>query len=219
MKIFADSTDRDEIEKLRQAGLIDGITTNPSLIAKSGRDMKEVLSDICQICAGLPVSAEVVATEWQAMLKQAEVLCAIADNIVIKLPLTLDGLRACQKLSADNIQTNVTLCFSAPQALMAARAGATYISPFIGRLDDAGLDGMNLIEEIRQIYDNYPEFDTQILAASIRSINHIRDAALAGADCATIPPALIFNSLKHILTDKGLADFLSDWNKTGQKIE
>lgn len=219
MKIFADSTDIQEILRLKEAGLIDGITTNPSLIAKNGGKLLEVLKEICSLCEGLPVSAEVVAEDFQTMCAEAEILRKIADNIVIKLPLTKNGLQACQKLSADNVKTNITLCFSATQALMAARAGATYISPFIGRLDDAGLDGMNLIDEIRTIYDNYPAFNTQILAASIRSVNHFRDAALAGADCATIPPALIFASLKHVLTDKGLADFLSDWQKTGQKIE
>ena len=159
-----------------------------------------------------------VATQWQEMCAQAEILQAIAPNIVIKLPLTKDGLQACRHLSAQDIKTNITLCFSAPQALWAAKAGATYISPFIGRLDDAALDGMGLIEEIRQVYDNYG-FTTEILAASIRSVNHLRDAALAGADCSTVPPAIIFASLKHVLTDKGLADFLKDWDKTGQTIE
>ncbi len=217
MKIFADSTDLAEIKQLQTAGLIEGITTNPSLIAKSGREMKAVLADICAICAG-PVSAEVVATEHRAMCAQAAILQAIAPNIVIKLPLTQDGLTACRTLSADGIKTNITLCFSAVQALWAAKAGATYISPFIGRLDDAALDGMRLIEEIRQVYDNYG-FATEILAASIRSVNHLRDAALMGADCATVPPSIISASLKHVLTDKGLADFLADWDKTGQTIE
>lgn len=219
MKIFADSTNIEEISQLMEMGLIDGITTNPSLIAKNGGKLSEILKEICSLCADLPVSAEVIAKDFKTMCDEADILKKIADNIVIKLPLTKDGLRACQKLSADNVKTNITLCFSATQALMAARAGATYISPFVGRLDDAGLDGMNLIDEIRAIYDNYSDFNTQILAASVRSVNHIRDAALAGADCVTIPPALILASIKHVLTDKGLADFLNDWQKTGQKIE
>lgn len=218
MKIFADSTDCNQIAQLQETGLIEGVTTNPSLIAKSGRPIKEVLQEICEICTGLPVSAEVVAQDWQTMCEEGKKLRGLADNIVVKLPLTLDGLRACGVLSAQDIETNVTLCFSSVQALMAARAGATYISPFIGRLDDAAVDGSQLIDEIRQIYDNYA-FETQILAASIRSVNHLRLAALSGADCATLPPDTIFASLKHILTDKGLTDFLSDWKKTGQGIE
>ena len=217
MKLFADSTDPHKIKELVELKLINGVTTNPSLIAKSGKNMKEVLTQICQICSG-PISAEVVALDSKTMYQEAIKLSQIADNIVVKLPLTEEGLLTCHLLSADNIKTNITLCFSSIQALMAARAGATYISPFIGRLDDAGVDGLQLIREIRQIYDHYPELKTFILAASIRSTNHLRDCALAGADYATAPPALIRQSLKHTLTDKGLADFLNDWKKTGQKI-
>ena len=218
MKFFADSADVAEIKELADAGMIDGVTTNPSLIAKNGGDLKLTLKQICQAVDG-PVSAEVVATEAAAMCAQADILSKIADNIVIKVPLTQDGLIACRQLRQRNFKVNVTLCFSSPQAVAAARAGATYISPFIGRLDDAGLDGMKLIDEIRQIYDNYPEFDTQILAASIRSVNHIRDAALAGAECITAPPKILRAALSHALSDKGLKDFLDDWAKTGQKIE
>ncbi len=217
MKFFADSADVKEIAQLAQAGLVDGVTTNPSLVAKSGGDFKQILAEICRLVAG-PVSAEVVALKADEMCAQAETLAPIAENIVIKVPLTQDGLLACQRLRQRDIKVNVTLCFSAVQALAAARAGASYISPFIGRLDDAGIDGINLIEDIRRIYDNYSAFDTKILAASIRSVNHIRDAALAGADCITAPPKILRDALTHPLTDKGLQDFLNDWEKTGQKI-
>ena len=217
MKIFADSADPAEISALVEAGLIEGITTNPSLLAKQGRDFKAILHEICAICVG-PVSAEVTALKAAEMCAQAERLQAIADNIVIKLPLTQEGLIACRRLSGEQVKVNMTLCFSAVQALLAAKAGAAYISPFIGRLDDQGADGMALIEDIRQIYDNYPECETEILAASIRSVNHLRDAALAGAECATAPPAIIRRALHHVLTDKGLKDFLDDWAKTGQDI-
>jgi transaldolase len=185
MKFFVDTADVNEIRELNDLGLIDGVTTNPSLIMKSGRDIREVTKEICSIVDG-PVSAEVAATEYDAMMKEAAVLAKIADNICIKLPLTLDGLKACRALTSDGHMTNVTLCFSANQALLAAKAGASFISPFIGRLDDMGIDGMDLIREIRQIYDNYG-FDTEILAASIRTVNHVKEAALIGADVATIP--------------------------------
>ena len=216
MKFFIDTADVDEIRELYDTGLVDGVTTNPSLIMKSGRDIIEVTKEICAMVDG-PVSAEVTAVDYDGMIEEAAVLAKIADNICIKLPLTMAGLKACKTLSNKGQQTNVTLCFSANQALLAAKAGATYISPFIGRLDDLGLDGMEVIEEIRTIYDNY-EFDTQILAASIRTVNHVKDAALIGADVATIPPSTMQKLVKHILTDNGLSAFLADWQKTGQKI-
>ncbi|WP_420407884.1 fructose-6-phosphate aldolase [Hoeflea sp.] len=216
MKFFVDTADVSEIRELNELGLIDGVTTNPSLIMKSGRDIREVTKEICDIVDG-PVSAEVAATEYDAIMKEAAVLAKIADNICIKLPLTLDGLKACRALTSDGHQTNVTLCFSANQALLAAKAGATFISPFIGRLDDMGIDGMDLIRDIRQIYDNYG-FETEILAASIRTVNHVKEAALIGADVATIPASTIKALVKHPLTDKGLDAFLADWKKTGQTI-
>jgi transaldolase len=216
MKFFVDTADVGEIRELNDLGLIDGVTTNPSLIMKSGRDIREVTKEICSIVDG-PVSAEVAATEYDAMMKEAAVLAKIADNICIKLPLTLDGLKACRALTGDGHMTNVTLCFSANQALLAAKAGASFISPFIGRLDDMAIDGMDLIREIRQIYDNYG-FETEILAASIRTVNHVREAALIGADVATIPASTIKSLVKHPLTDKGLEAFLADWKKTGQTI-
>ncbi|MBU2485953.1 MAG: fructose-6-phosphate aldolase [Alphaproteobacteria bacterium] len=216
MKFFVDTADVGEIRELNDLGLIDGVTTNPSLIMKSGRDIREVTKEICGIVDG-PVSAEVAATEYDAMMKEAAVLAKIADNICIKLPLTLDGLKACRALTSDGHMTNVTLCFSANQALLAAKAGASFISPFIGRLDDMGIDGMDLIREIRQIYDNYG-FDTEILAASIRTVGHVKEAALIGADVATIPASTIKALVKHPLTDKGLEAFLADWKKTGQTI-
>jgi len=216
MKFFVDTADVGEIRELNDLGLIDGVTTNPSLIMKSGRDIREVTKEICDIVDG-PVSAEVAATDYDTMMKEAAVLAKIADNICIKLPLTLDGLKACRALTSDGHMTNVTLCFSANQALLAAKAGASFISPFIGRLDDMAIDGMDLIREIRQIYDNYG-FDTEILAASIRTVNHVREAALIGADVATIPAATIKSLVKHPLTDKGLDAFLADWKKTGQTI-
>jgi transaldolase len=216
MKFFVDTADVSEIRELNDLGLIDGVTTNPSLIMKSGRDIREVTKEICSIVDG-PVSAEVAATDYETIMKEAAVLAKIADNICIKLPLTLDGLKACRALTSDGHMTNVTLCFSANQALLAAKAGASFISPFIGRLDDIALDGMDLIREIRQIYDNYG-FDTEILAASIRTVNHVKEAALIGADVATIPASTIKALVKHPLTDKGLEAFLADWKKTGQTI-
>jgi len=216
MKFFVDTADTAEIKELESTGLLDGVTTNPSLIAKSGRDFKEVIAEICAITEG-DVSAEVAATDFDTMIKEAHVLRAIADNVVIKLPLTFDGLKACKQLTEEGTKTNVTLCFSANQALLAAKAGATYISPFIGRLDDIHADGLELIREIRVIYDNYG-FDTEILAASIRTPNHVKDCAIIGADVATVPPATLKALVKHPLTDKGLEAFLADWAKTGQTI-
>ena len=216
MKFFVDTAETAEIKELAATGLLDGVTTNPSLIAKSGRDFKEVIAEICKITDG-DVSAEVAATDYDGMMKEALELVKIADNVVIKLPLTLDGLKACKALTEKGHKTNVTLCFSANQALLAAKAGATYVSPFIGRLDDINVDGMELIREIRVIFDNYG-FDTQILAASIRTPNHVKDCALVGADVATIPPSTLKALVKHPLTDKGLESFLADWAKTGQKI-
>lgn len=216
MKFFVDTADVAEIRELNEYGLLDGVTTNPSLILKSGRDIKEVTKEICDIVDG-PVSAEVAATEYAEMMREADVLSKIADNICIKLPLTLDGLKACKVITGDGRLVNVTLCFSANQALLAAKAGATFISPFIGRIDDMGIDGMELISEIKQIYTNY-DFTTEILAASIRTVNHVKLAALIGADVATVPPATLKALVKHPLTDKGLETFLADWAKTGQKI-
>jgi transaldolase len=216
MKFFADTAEIEDIKKLQESGLLDGITTNPSLIAKSGRDFKEVIKEICGIVPG-PVSAEVASTDFDTMIKEADVLRKLADNVVVKLPLTVDGLKACKVLTGEGTKTNVTLCFSANQALLAAKVGATYISPFIGRLDDINLEGMQLIRDIRQIYDNYA-FSTEILAASIRTPNHITEAALAGADVATIPPAVIFKLADHPLTKSGLEAFVKDWKGTGQSI-
>ena len=216
MKFFVDTADTNDIRELAATGLIDGVTTNPSLIVKSGRDFKEVIAEICEITDG-PVSAEVTALETDAMLAEAEELLKIAKNVCIKLPLTIDGLKACKALTDQGHKVNVTLCFSANQALLAAKAGATYISPFIGRLDDMNIDGMELIEDIRTIYDNYG-YETEVLAASIRTANHVKECALAGADVATIPPGVIKGLAKHPLTDKGLEAFLADWAKTGQSI-
>lgn len=216
MKFFVDSADLGQIEMLNDIGLVDGVTTNPSIIAKSGRDFKTVIKDICKLVEG-PVSAEVVSMERDKMLDEARILRKIADNVCVKLPLTMDGLAACKILSSEGTQTNVTLCFSANQALLAAKCGASFISPFIGRLDDIGLDGMELIEEIRTIYDNYG-YETEILAASIRSVGHIKDCALIGADVITSPPEVIRKLSDHVLTDKGLAAFMKDWEKTGQSI-
>jgi transaldolase len=216
MQIFIDSADVKELRALADTGLVDGVTTNPSLIAKAGGDFFATLRAICEAIPG-PISAEVVAQDAETMLAEGRKLRGVADNIVVKLPLTPDGLKACKTLEGEGHPCNVTLCFSAVQALLAAKAGATYISPFLGRLDDGGQDGMGLIREIRAIYDNY-DFQTQILAASIRSGAHVRDAAIAGADCATIPPAVFRALYKHNLTDAGLAAFLRDWAATGQKI-
>jgi len=216
MKFFIDTAEIDEIKDLATTGMVDGVTTNPSLIMKSGRDIVEVTREICAIVDG-PVSAEVTATESQAMIAEGTRLAGIAPNIAVKVPLTWDGLRACKALSGAGHMVNVTLCFSATQALLAAKAGATFISPFVGRLDDIGLDGMELIADIRQIYDNY-DFQTQILVASIRTVNHVATAAKLGADVATIPPGVVRKLADHPLTDKGLDAFLADWAKTGQKI-
>jgi transaldolase len=216
MKFFVDTADVKEIRELNDLGLLDGVTTNPSLILKSGGSIAEVTKEICSIVKG-PVSSEVVATEYKEMMREAAVLAKIADNICIKVPLTLDGLKACKAIRSDGRMVNVTLCFSATQALLAAKANASFISPFIGRIDDMGIDGMELIAEIRTIYDNY-DFKTEILAASIRTVNHVKQAALIGADVATVPPATLKALVKHPLTDKGLETFLADWAKTGQKI-
>ena len=216
MQFFVDTAEIADIRKLYDMGLLDGVTTNPSLVAKSGRDFKEVVKEICSVVPG-PVSAEVASTEFDGMMAEGKVLAKLADNVVVKVPLTVDGLKATKKLGAEGIKTNVTLCFSANQALLAAKAGATYISPFLGRLDDINLDGVELIEQIRQIYDNY-NFTTQILAASIRTPNHVTQVALAGADVATIPPAVIYKLADHPLTKSGLEQFVKDWKGTGQSI-
>ena len=216
MKFFVDTADTAEIRELAETGLLDGVTTNPSLVHKAGRDFMEVLREICGIVDG-PVSAEVVATELDEMMREAEILRKVADNVTIKVPLTIDGLKACRRLTGDGTMVNVTLCFSANQALLAAKAGATFISPFLGRLDDVGQTGMELIADIRLIYDNY-EFGTQILAASIRHPIHVHEAAKLGADVMTAPPAVIRQLFRHPLTDAGLKAFLADWEKTGQKI-
>ena len=216
MKFFIDTAEIEEIRELAATGMVDGVTTNPSLILKSGRRIAEVTAEICEVVDG-PVSAEVTATEAEAMIAEGRELAKIAGNIAVKVPLTWDGLRACKALSDEGHMVNVTLCFSASQALLAAKAGATFISPFIGRLDDIGLDGMELISDIRQIYDNYL-FETQILAASIRTVNHVQEAARIGADVATLPPGVLRKLAEHPLTDKGLDTFLKDWAKTGQSI-
>ena len=216
MKFFVDTAEIDDIKDLAATGMVDGVTTNPSLIMKSGRDIIEVTKEICSIVDG-PVSAEVAATEADAMIAEGRKLAKIADNIAVKVPLTWDGLKACKVLSGEGNMVNVTLCFSANQALLAAKAGATFISPFVGRHDDNGSNGMDLIRDIRQIYDNYG-FDTQILAASIRSANHMSDCALIGADVATAPPNVIKAMANHVLTDKGLATFMKDAEKAGIKI-
>jgi len=216
MKFFVDTAEVSEIIELNDLGMVDGVTTNPSLIKKSGRDILEVTKEICGIVSG-PVSAEVTATDADKMIAEGRKLAELASNIAVKLPLTWDGLKACRVLSQEGKMVNVTLCFAANQALLAAKAGATFISPFIGRLDDINLDGMELIEDIRTIYNNYG-FETQILAASIRTANHVLDSARIGADVITAPPAVIKNLANHPLTDKGLATFLADIKKTGQTI-
>ena len=218
MKFFIDTADVREIEDLAASGLVDGVTTNPSLIAKSGRNFVEVVREICAIVPG-PVSAEVAATDVDGMLAEGRHLARIAENVCVKLPLTWEGLRACKTFSRDGIATNVTLCFSAAQALLAAKAGATFVSPFIGRLDDIGHDGMGLIADIVEIYRQYPAtVRTEVLVASVRSVNHVTDAARLGAHVATLPPKILRDLAKHPLTDKGLAGFLKDWEGTGQKI-
>lgn len=216
MKFFVDTADVAAIRELNDLGMVDGVTTNPSLILKSGRDIIEVTKEICDLVEG-PVSAEVVAKDAADMIREGKLLAAVAPNIAVKVPLTWDGLKACKALSSEGHMVNVTLCFSAAQAILAAKAGATFISPFIGRLDDINLDGMELIAQIREIYDNY-DWSTEILAASIRSVNHITDAARIGADVITAPPAVIKAMAQHVLTDKGLQQFDADWAKTGQKI-
>jgi transaldolase len=216
MKFFADTAEIEDIKKLAETGLLDGVTTNPSLVKKSGRDFIEVVREIVKIVPG-PVSAEVVALDHDGMMKEAEVLRKIADNIAIKVPLTPDGLRTCKKLAGDGTMVNVTLCFSANQALLAAKAGASFISPFVGRLDDIGQPGIELIGDIRLIYDNY-DFATEILVASVRNPIHILDSAKLGADVMTAPPSVIWQLFKHPLTDSGIAAFLKDWEATGQKI-
>ena len=216
MKFFVDTADVDAIRELHDLGMVDGVTTNPSLILKSGRDIIEVTKEICSFVEG-PVSAEVVALTADEMIAEGRKLAEIAPNIAVKVPLTWDGVKCCKVLSGEGRMVNVTLCFSANQALIAAKAGATFISPFIGRLDDINLDGLELISDIRQVYDNYG-FDTQILAASIRTANHVTQCALIGADVMTAPPAVIKGLANHVLTDKGLEQFMKDWAKTGQKI-
>ncbi len=217
MKFFVDTADVAEIAELAATGLLDGVTTNPSLVAKSGRDFKTIIKEICGLVPG-PVSAEVAALDYDGMIAEGRTLAAIAKNVAVKLPLTWEGLKACKTLTAEGTMVNVTLCFSANQALLAAKAGATFISPFVGRLDDQGLEGMELISEIRTIYDNYASLSTEILAASIRTVNHVKQAAMIGADVATVPPAILKALVKHPLTDKGIEQFLADWKKTGQKI-
>ncbi len=216
MKFFADTAEIADIAELAATGLLDGVTTNPSLIAKSGRDFMEVTREICALVDG-PVSAEVVALDHPTMMKEADILRKIADNVCIKVPLTIDGLKTCKALTGEGTMVNVTLCFSANQALLAAKAGATFVSPFVGRHDDNGFDGMELIRDIRLIYDNY-SFATEILVASIRHPVHVLESARIGADVATMPPAVIRSLVKHVLTDKGIEGFLADWAKTGQTI-
>lgn len=217
MKFFADTAEIAEIRELAETGLLDGVTTNPSLVHKSGRNFLEVVKEIAGVVKG-PVSAEVVALDYEGMMREAEILRRIADNIAVKVPLTPAGLRACKALTSDGSMVNVTLCFSAAQALLAAKAGATFISPFVGRHDDVGFDGMSLIADIRLIYDNY-DFNTQILVASVRHPMHVVEAAKIGADVMTAPPKIIWQLFKHPLTDNGIASFLKDWEATGQKIE
>ncbi|HUR43958.1 MAG TPA: fructose-6-phosphate aldolase [Aestuariivirga sp.] len=216
MKFFVDTADVKEIRELAEMGLLDGVTTNPSLVAKSGRPFKDVIAEICAIVQG-PVSAEVTALDAEGMIREGKELRKIAKNVAVKVPMTLDGLKACKALTSEGTMVNVTLCFSANQALLAAKADATFISPFLGRLDDIHLDGTELIAEIRQIYDNY-DFATEILAASIRTPLHVKQVALIGADIATMPPAVLKALVKHPLTDKGIESFLADWKKTGQSI-
>ena len=216
MKIFLDTADVNVIKEILPTGMVDGVTTNPSLIAKSGRNIAEVIAEICDLVEG-PISAEAVATDYETMVKEGEKLAAIHKNVVVKLPLTWDGLRATRAFTDRGIKTNVTLCFSAAQAMLAAKAGATFISPFVGRLDDHGADGGLLIEEIRALYD-IQGFETEILAASLRNTAHVEAAAIAGADAATLPPSVLEDLVKHPLTEKGLDAFLADWGKTGQSI-
>jgi len=217
MKFFADTSDIDEIKDLAEYGLLDGVTTNPSIIAKSGREFIPLIKEICEITDG-PVSAEVASTDYETMRKEADVLRKIADNVAIKVPLTPDGIKTCKELSDEGTMVNVTLCFSAGQALIAAKAGATFISPFVGRLDDISYQGLDLIADILTIYDNYPEYDTEVLVASVRNPMHIIESAKMGAHVMTAPPKVIKQLLNHPLTDNGLAAFVADWEKTGQSI-
>jgi transaldolase len=217
MKFFVDTADVAEIEDLAATGLVDGVTTNPSLVAKSGRSFVEVVREICGLVDG-PVSAEVTALEAEAMLAEGRRLADLAPNVCVKLPLTFDGLKACRQLRRENVPVNVTLCFSAAQALLAAKAGASFVSPFIGRLDDQGQDGMQLIADISEIYAQYPRLETEVLVASVRHPMHVVEAAKLGADVATLPPSVLRQLIKHPLTDKGLDAFLADWAKTGQSI-
>jgi transaldolase len=217
MKFFVDTADVAEIQALAELGMVDGVTTNPSLIAKSGRKISEVIAEICAAVPG-PVSAEVTATDTAGMLREGRLLAKIAANVTVKVPLTVDGLRACRTLASEGTAVNVTLCFSAAQAILAAKAGATFVSPFVGRLDDVGQEGMDLIAEIVAIYANYPAFRTEVLVASVRHPIHVVQAAKLGAHVATLPPAVLRALFAHPLTDKGLAAFLADWAKTGQSI-
>ncbi|MBA3812975.1 MAG: fructose-6-phosphate aldolase [Alphaproteobacteria bacterium] len=217
MKFFVDTADVNEIRSLVETGFVDGVTTNPTLVAQSGRRFEEVIGEICELVPG-PVSAEVTATDTEGMLAEGRHLAKIASNVVIKVPLTVDGLKACRILTGEGTEVNVTLCFSAAQAILCAKAGATFVSPFLGRLDDVGETGMDLVHEIVDIYNNYPDFATQILAASIRSPLHVVEAARLGADIVTLPPKVFWQLYLHPLTEKGIASFLADWEKTGQKI-
>jgi len=217
MKLFLDTADLGAIKEFAATGLIDGITTNPSLVAKEKRDFKALIADICESIQG-PVSAEVAALGAEEMVREGRTLARIAKNVAVKVPLTWDGLKACRKLTSEGTMVNVTLCFAASQALLAAKAGATFVSPFIGRLDDIGLDGIELVRDIRGIYDAYPALSTEILAASIRNVGHVTRAAALGADIATMPPAVFQSLIAHPLTEKGIAQFLADWKKTGQSI-
>ncbi len=217
MKFFVDTADVAEIKSLAESGLLDGVTTNPTLVSKTGKKMRDIIAEICDIIPG-PVSAEVAATDYKGMLAEAHVLREIARNVAIKVPLTPDGLRACRKLADDGTMVNVTLCFSAAQAILAAKAGASFVSPFIGRLDDVGENGMTLISDVVTIYRNYPNFKTEVLVASVRNPMHVVEAAKLGAHVVTVPPAVLRQLFSHPLTDKGLTAFLADWAKTGQQI-
>ncbi|MDB3953292.1 fructose-6-phosphate aldolase [Alphaproteobacteria bacterium] len=217
MKFFVDTAEIDQIRELADTGLVDGVTTNPSLIHKSGRDFFEVVREICELVEG-PVSAEVASTDFATMLAEGQELATLADNVCVKVPLTPAGLKTCKALNEAGTMVNVTLCFSANQAILAAKAGARFISPFVGRLDDIAIDGMHLIAEICEIYDNYPDFTTEVLVASVRSPMHVVDAAKLGAHVATVPPSVLHQMYAHPLTDKGLAAFVADWEKTGQSI-
>jgi transaldolase len=217
MKFFIDTADIDDIRELAATGMVDGVTTNPSLVAKTGRPFADTIAEICAIVPG-PISAEVTAIDADGMIEEGRKLAAIAGNVAVKVPLTVDGLRACKTLSDAGTMVNVTLCFSAAQAILAAKAGATFVSPFVGRLDDTGTDGMGLISDIVEIYANYPDFETEVLVASIRHPIHVVEAARLGAEVVTIPPKILGQLYNHPLTDKGLAAFLADWEKTGQTI-